>query len=251
MKKILIVEDEKNILNNLKFLLEANDYETYIASNGMEGYNEAVKIMPDLIVSDILMPELDGYAFKQKLNENKKTAGIPFIFLTAKVDMQDLRQGMNIGADDYLVKPFKSHDLLKAIDTRLKRVDEFSKRAEVKNLSNNRLENDGRILVEIRNKQEFVRITDIKYIQAEGAYSEIYVSTEKKYLIRKLLKDWERILPKNTFLRIHRSLIINVEHVSRIEKQSLRTYKAFLKDCEHPFDISQRFAAKLKDKLAV
>lgn len=251
MKKILIVEDEQNILNNLKFLLEANDYEVYTAANGLEGYKEAIMIIPDLIVSDILMPEMDGYSFKQKLNSNEKTAGIPFIFLTAKVEMQDLRQGMNSGADDYLIKPFKTQELLKAIETRLKRVVDFEKRVEVKNINKNKLDHEGRILIELKNKQEFVKVNGIKYIRSEGAYSEIFISSNKKYLIRKLLKEWEKILPGNTFLRIHRSLIINVEHVVKIEKIFNRTYKAYLTECAEPFDISQRFAVKLKDKLAV
>ena len=248
MKKILIIEDEENILFNIKYLLEVNGFETITARDGEEGFNIAKKTLPDLIISDIMMPVADGYALKSKLNENDQTALIPFIFLTAKAEMNDMRSGMNLGADDYLVKPFKSADLLKAIEIRLKKAGENGKKpSDLKH----QFKNDGRIFIDVRDKQIFIKINEIKYIRAVGAYTEIYSVEEKKFLIRKLLKEWEEVLPEENFLRIHRSIIINLDHVAKVEKWFNRSYKVYLTGSTPALDISQRYAVKLKNKLSI
>ena len=250
MKKILVIEDEENILSNLKFLLDANGFETLTAVDGLEGLQIAKKNLPDLIVSDIMMPKIDGYELKAKLNASKRTSTIPFIFLTAKAEMQDLREGMNLGADDYLIKPFKSADLLRAIEIRLKKAVDNEKNlsGSSKNLS---LDNDGRIFIDVKDKQVLIKVNEIKFVRAEGAYSEIHTGDNKKYFIRKLLKDWEKLLPHNNFFRIHRSAIINLDHVVKIDKWFNRTYKVYIAGEENAIDISQRFAVKLKSKLSV
>jgi len=119
MKIILIVEDEDEIRENLEILLGAEGYEVCSACNGLEALNKLEIKVPDLILSDIMMPQLDGVEFFQKVKENEKTKSIPFIFLTAKNDHTSLRQGMNLGADDYISKPFSTDDLLRAINVRL------------------------------------------------------------------------------------------------------------------------------------
>ncbi|MEB3826379.1 EAL domain-containing response regulator [Phormidium sp. CCY1219] len=121
MTKILVIEDTSEILNNLLDFLEAEDFEAIGAENGIEGVVQARSHELDLIICDIMMPELDGYEVLSQLREDPKTANIPFIFLTAKSDRSDLRQGMNLGADDYLTKPFTKAELLEAIEARLRR----------------------------------------------------------------------------------------------------------------------------------
>jgi len=250
MKKILLIEDEADILANLQFLLEANGFEVLTARNGIDGFESAKKEIPDLIISDIMMPGYDGYELKEKIDSNKKTKSIPFIFLTAKTDMQDLRTGMNLGADDYLVKPIKTDDLLKSINVRLKRTAQLdSGRKEtgrkVKSTHTNR------ILVTHNKKQIIVKIEDIKYITSDGLYSKIFTKDNRKFILRKLLKDWEAALPDDMFFRIHRSIIVNLECVEKVEKWFSRTYKIYLQGEEKPFDISQRISVKLKDKLTI
>ena len=120
-KKILIIEDDQPIRENTKEILELSNYEVDIAVNGKEGVKAAHGFEPDLIICDIMMPELDGYGVLYSLSKEPKTAGIPFIFLSAKAEPSDIRKGMGMGADDYLTKPFEEMDLLQAIEVRLKR----------------------------------------------------------------------------------------------------------------------------------
>lgn len=121
MKTILIVEDEQAIRLNLTKLLNAEGFRTIATDNGWAGVQLAQQAQPDLIICDILMPELDGYGVLKALQQDSLTATIPFIFLTAKADRADWRLGMNLGADDYLTKPFQRTELLDAIAIRLKK----------------------------------------------------------------------------------------------------------------------------------
>ena len=108
---------------NIALLLKMEGYETETAENGREGLEKVVAFKPDLILCDVMMPEMDGHAVIQSLRTNMETALTPFIFLTAKGDKNDLRIGMNYGADDYLTKPVVREDLLAAIESRLDRAD--------------------------------------------------------------------------------------------------------------------------------
>jgi two-component system, OmpR family, alkaline phosphatase synthesis response regulator PhoP len=121
MIKILVIEDEVSVRENLADLLEANDYEVICAENGFLGAVWAFEHIPDLIVCDVMMPEVDGHGVLEALRQSSTTAMIPFIFLTAMADIQSIRKGMELGADDYLTKPFENIDLLKAIEVKLKR----------------------------------------------------------------------------------------------------------------------------------
>ncbi|HEY9730050.1 MAG TPA: response regulator [Chroococcales cyanobacterium] len=121
MVKVLVIEDEACIRESTIELLEAEGFEAIEAINGLEGLQKAQELLPALIVCDVMMPEMDGYALLEKLQENEKTANIPFIFLTAKVDKKDMRQGMDLGADDYLTKPFSRAELIFSISARLKK----------------------------------------------------------------------------------------------------------------------------------
>lgn len=122
MKKILLIEDNHEVRENTCEILELAGYNVVTAPNGKVGVELAQKEPPDLIICDIMMPELDGYGVLHILNKKPETAGIPFIFLTAKTEKTDIRKGMNLGADDYLTKPFDDTDLLNAIEARLRKV---------------------------------------------------------------------------------------------------------------------------------
>ncbi len=134
MKKILLIEDNKDVCENTADILELSNYEVAMAENGKVGIDMARTFHPDLILCDIMMPVLDGYEVLEELSKGNETASIPFIFLTAKADKSDFRKGMNLGADDYLTKPFEEHELLEAVNSRLKKSDflrkEFSKNIE-------------------------------------------------------------------------------------------------------------------------
>ena len=121
MTKILVIEDEEALRVNLQALLEAEDFQALGAADGRSGVDLAREQLPDLILCDVMMPELDGYGVLAELRQDPVTATIPFIFLTAKADKPALRQGMELGADDYLTKPFTIDEVLKAITTRLEK----------------------------------------------------------------------------------------------------------------------------------
>jgi CRP-like cAMP-binding protein/CheY-like chemotaxis protein len=120
-KQVLIIEDNDDIRENIVEILELADFRVLQAANGKIGVDLAIKNKPDIILCDIMMPDLDGYGVLYMLNKNPETAAIPFIFLTAKAERVDLRKGMEMGADDYLTKPFDDIELLNAIETRLKK----------------------------------------------------------------------------------------------------------------------------------
>jgi CRP-like cAMP-binding protein/FixJ family two-component response regulator len=126
-RKILIIEDDVTLRENTTEMLELANYEVSATENGETGIAKAKELLPNLIICDIMMPEIDGYGVLYMLGKNPKTSSIPFIFLTAKAEKIDIRKGMELGADDYLTKPFHRMDLLNTIEARLKRSDAFRK----------------------------------------------------------------------------------------------------------------------------
>lgn len=129
--RILIIEDEQNIRENIQEMLEAKGYNVRTSPNGKQGILDAIDFRPHLIVCDVMMPKMDGYRVLEYVRKTSIIQNTPFIFLTAKVDKTDIRQGMELGADDYLTKPFTYKELLQAIKTRLERqqkvIGEFAK----------------------------------------------------------------------------------------------------------------------------
>lgn len=136
MKTILVIEDEPDIRDSLQDLLELEGFQAITAQNGTTGIELAYHHRPDLILCDIQMPDIDGYAVLSNLRQNPETATIPFIFLTAHQTWLNMRQGMNLGADDYLVKPYSPRDLMRAIACRLNKHDtaQSQSRRELDNL---------------------------------------------------------------------------------------------------------------------
>jgi CRP/FNR family cyclic AMP-dependent transcriptional regulator len=123
MKQILLIEDNTAVRENTAELLELANYKMLVAANGKIGVELALKHKPDLIICDIMMPDLDGYGVLHLLGRNKETSSIPFIFLTAKTEKTELRKGMEMGADDFMTKPFDDVELLKVIEIRLKKAE--------------------------------------------------------------------------------------------------------------------------------
>lgn len=121
MKKIVLIEDNADVRETTADILELADYEVITAESGKQGIEKATEHQPDLIICDIMMPGLDGYGVLHILSKKPDTASIPFIFLTAKAEKEDVRKGMNLGADDYLTKPFEEIELLHAVESRLRK----------------------------------------------------------------------------------------------------------------------------------
>ncbi|RYZ24285.1 MAG: response regulator [Chitinophagaceae bacterium] len=123
MKKILLIEDNPDVLENTAELLSLSHYQVITARNGKEGVTEALNTKPDLIICDIMMPELDGYGVYHVLQHNPELQQTPFIFLTAKSEHAEVRKGMALGADDYITKPFNTTDLLNTVESRLRKAE--------------------------------------------------------------------------------------------------------------------------------
>ena len=123
MKSILVIEDNAGIRENTAEILDLAGYKTFTAENGKAGVEVALREKPNLMVCDIMMPELDGYGVLHLLKKNTETENIPFVFLTAKTERSDFRKGMEMGADDYITKPFEDIELLNAIEVRLKKAE--------------------------------------------------------------------------------------------------------------------------------
>lgn len=174
MKKILLIEDHQEIRENTAEILSLANYEVIEAENGKIGVERAKAEKPDLIICDIMMPQLDGYGVLHMLSKNSDTSGIPFIFLTAKSEKEDFRKGMNLGADDYLIKPFDDIELLDAIEMRLKKNEilraDFQKNAE--GLQDFIQEAKGQENLEklIASEQKKTVIKKKQYLFSEGGY---------------------------------------------------------------------------------
>ena len=119
MKKVLLIEDDAVLRENTAELLELSEYDVTTAQNGKIGIETAKNLLPDIVVCDIMMPELDGYGVLEFLSKEESTKHIPFIFLSAKTERKDVRKGMDLGADDYITKPFSEDELISAIESRI------------------------------------------------------------------------------------------------------------------------------------
>src|SRR5258708_22142697 len=125
-KKVLVIEDEPSIRNNIMLMVKGDRYAAVGAENGRVGLDLARSDPPDLILCDVMMPEMDGFAVLEALRAEARFAEIPFIFLTALDDRSSMRRGMNLGADDYLPKPFPRSELMEAVDSRLKKYESLT-----------------------------------------------------------------------------------------------------------------------------
>lgn len=145
MSKILIIEDEINIRETIKEILELNNFKIALAENGLIGVAKALQFKPDLIICDVMMPEMDGFETLKNIRSINEISNTPFIFLTAKTETRDFREGMNSGADDFLNKPFNTRELLRVIKLRITKSNQAKKlyneeinslKEEVDNLQN-------------------------------------------------------------------------------------------------------------------
>lgn len=213
MNKILVVEDDVILAENIGFFLEKENYIVNIAHNGADALELIKQVIPDLIICDVNMPQMNGYQLKEALNKNK-TVDIPLIYLTAKTQISDLREGMSLGADDYIFKPYNSDELIKIIKLRLERRKNLIDNIRFNFSEENKTyEVHDSFLVKGGKKSKLIKIINIKLILADAQYSEVYLSNNEKFIMRVSLNEWELKLPNQLFKRVHRSTIINYDFV--------------------------------------
>lgn len=171
-EKILIIEDQEEVRENIEELLSLSNYLTVTAENGKEGIKKALAESPDLILCDIMMPEMDGYEVLYIISKNPKTSTIPFVFLTAKAEKSDFRKGMNMGADDYVTKPFDEMELLGAIERRLNKRKELLETKNIQELANVAQKQNNAIRFEDFDQTRVFRKKDIVYREGDfGTYA--------------------------------------------------------------------------------
>ena len=172
MKKILLIEDDVVLRENTAELLQLSGYLVETASNGRAGVEVAKKYQPNIIVCDIMMPELDGYGVLENLSKNETTKYIPFIFLSAKTERHDIRKGMDLGADDYITKPFTEDELISAIESRIAKASILHEERKIHEMHGNFEEQD-----EIRTLNDLKNFFDdngktFHYLKGEIIYEE-------------------------------------------------------------------------------
>lgn len=226
MKRILIVEDDAGIRDTLKDILELSGYTVITAINGKEGFREIMNSSPDLVVCDVNMPELNGYELLGALNQRMSEELIPtFIFLTAKVDKKDIRQGMNLGADDYVTKPFDHNELLNVIKLRLEKREKLSKAS--RDTDSDKRDEEivraqfvggkdfNKIAIPCSDGLELVKFDEIIRCEADRAYCNFYLENKTRLTVSKPLKEFEEVLLTQNFMKTHKSHIVNLDHIEK------------------------------------
>jgi DNA-binding response OmpR family regulator len=260
MKKILIIEDNTDLAENIGLMLKEHRFEVYLAGNGKEGLNKIMEYGPDLILCDIMLPDISGYKLLTELKKLEETEPPIFIYMTAKTMRQDLRKGMNLGADDYITKPFTQEELLSAVNTQIqkrKKLLRFTsvsekERAEPINKEENPehdavvLKYNEHIFISDKKSPGFYPIRNLMVIKSLKDYSQLLFTEGKKFILRKPMIFWEKKLPGEKFARIHRQTLINIDYIDKVEIISSNRYSLEIKELNEKLEVSQRFSSKIK-----
>ncbi|GMU87507.1 MAG: hypothetical protein AMXMBFR48_27480 [Ignavibacteriales bacterium] len=260
-KNILLIEDDFRVREDIVELLTDEGFQVSINVDGKGVLQQVSESNFALVLCDISLPVKSGFEILTEIREHLNFPKIPpFIFLTARVDRPDVRHGMELGADDYITKPFTRAELLKAIETQTSKRDALLKDihfVQVKGGSSfvvpddeqkERLSYEGVIFIDDADSPGMVKLSDIILIKADDDYT-IVTTTTATFVLRKTMKKWEEILPEEKFMRIHRSYIINTNHVLRFDHAQNYTYKLTMNNLEEPITVSQRYSRKLRGQL--
>ena len=231
MKTILLIEDNLDVRENTAEILELADYKVISAENGKVGVELAKKHIPDLIICDIMMPELDGYGVIHMLTKNPETASIPFIFLTAKTEKSDLRKGMNLGADDYLTKPFDDLELLDAVEIRLR------KNELVRKSSNVSIENLNQIAQQARGMKELEELISdhrriSKFKKKQIIYSEGNLANSLYFVVQGKVKTYKTNDDAREYITALHKEGDFIGYMNLLEDSNYTDSAATMEDCE-------------------
>jgi len=236
MIRVVIVDDEKLAIEELKYLLKQHPEVEIVgeASTAETAINIVNSLQPDLLFLDIQLRTATAFDILEHLKTNAH-----IIFATA-YDEYAVR-AFEINALDYLLKPINPERLKIALSR-------FSKNLPVEEPIKKRYSYNDKLIVNVRDGYQMFNISDIKAITADGDYSYLVISAQKKQILIKSLKEWETLLPEANFIRIHRSTIINVGYINHIEKGFSNTCRIYLNGLDGPFEVSQRYTPLFKKK---
>lgn len=234
----IIVDDERLARRELRSLL--SEFGEILIIGEAENLTEAVNLIqtnkPDVVFLDIQLQNENGFDLLEKVEKDFK-----LIFVTA-FDAFAIR-AFEINALDYLLKPVNPTRLAKTLE----RLLETEEKSEI---SWRKLEYEDRLFIEIGERSRFLKISTIKCICADGDYTQVFTNDGKQHLVTKPLKEWEDRLPEKFFVRIHRSTIVNLEFIEKVETWFSRSYQIHLREMEEPLTVSRRYAAQLKLKFS-
>ena len=233
--KVLIVDDEQPARMMIRRLLDGRSEIEIVGEceNGLEAVAAILSKEPNLVFLDVQMPEVDGFAVIESLTAKP----LPHIVFVTAYDQYAVR-AFEVNALDYLLKPVNPERLAQAIE----------RLSITNNTPEKTLEYDDFLFINTGRQSKFIKINRIKLISAADVYSEVFTDDGAKLLLLKPLAEWEQTLPQKNFMRIHRSTIVNLEYVERVEKWFNYSYQIHLRGVGEPFVISRRYAARLKDK---
>lgn len=249
MKRILLVEDNIDLAGNIILILEEYNYQVDHAVSVKNGLEVMKKSRPDLILCDIMLPVTPGYKLLEEIKKMDSQMPPVFIFVTAKSQRKDLRKGMELGADDYVTKPFTSEELINAVKTQLDKREKIigSKAVRDQEDADTKYSIHDRIFINDKKHPGLYPIEKIAYITTLKDYSQVVMDDQTKYIVRKSLRSWEEDLPADNFLRIHKTKLINVNLIQDIENSPNKTLKVTLRGFDQKFSVSQRISQRLKN----
>lgn len=238
--KAIVVDDER--LARKELILMLNEFSNIEISGEASDISTAQKLLteikPDLVFLDIQMPGESGFDLINSIPANTKV-----IFVTA-FDEYAIR-AFDVSALDYLLKPVNPKRLKETIE----KIGQVNSSVLILG-ELRKLEEHDRLLVTLNSKLQFIKVNSIIYISAAGDYTEVQTSEHQKGITLKSIKEWEMRLPESLFVRIHRSTIVNLEFVERIDEWFQKSYRIHLKNIDFPFEVSRRYTAKLKDRFS-
>jgi two-component system LytT family response regulator len=233
--KAIIIEDEPLAVDNLKFYLKEYPLDIMGAAHNIK---DAVKLIvnakPEVIFLDINLSGENGFELIEQVNVNFK-----IIFVTAYNEYAI--RAFEINAFDYILKPLNKERIAKTVERLLHNTHAAPQKLQYTL--------DDTVFLASGKRAFFLRLKDIRYIQADSCYSKIILSDKISKYSAKTLKKWGEILPQNEFVRIHRSFIININHINKIFKKDNSTYEVLINNINEPIEISRRCASVLKNKL--
>lgn len=255
MRKVLIIEDNHDLADNIYLLLKEHGYNSFVAYNGVSGLKLFQQEKPDIILCDIMLSDLSGYKILSELKKISNAELPIFIFLTAKSHRSDYRKGMELGADDYITKPFTYDELINSITTQIKKRKSLSSNIKSRALTNEdsikaedkrALSYNDYFFINDKKNPGFYPVHDIISIKSIKDYTQLILLGNKKFIIRKPMIYWEEKLPAGKFIRIHRQSIINMDFIEKVEKASSNRLSIKLKFLDEKFEVSQRYKKKIK-----
>ena len=255
MKKILLIEDNRELADNFTILLRDKGFDVVSSYSGSSGLELYLENKPDLILCDIMLPDISGYKFLTELKKLNNVDLPVFIFITAKTQRQDFRKGMELGADDYITKPFTFEELVKSINAQFNKRKNISVKTEVLQEEHSQRHEDKEtvlnyndyIFFDDKKNPGFYPVNSIILVKSMKDYTRITLSGDKKFILRKPMKYWENRLPDDKFIRIHKQTIVNIEYIEKVEAISSNRYNLKIRFINEDVEVSQRFGKTIRD----